>query len=48
MLFPGRDKDLSLFHIVQTFSGNHPASLPVVIGVITGVKRPELEADNSH
>jgi hypothetical protein len=45
---PGNNRDFSLFDSVQTDSGTHPASYPIVIGVIlTGIKQPEPEADNS-
>jgi hypothetical protein len=42
---PGRARDFSLFHGVQTDSGAHPASYPMALSL--GVKRPESEADHS-
>jgi hypothetical protein len=41
--------NISLNHGVQTGTGTHPASYPMVSGALSlGVKRPEREADHSH
>jgi hypothetical protein len=43
------EKEFSLLHVVQTGSGEHPASyLIVTVGFSPAVKRPKLEADHSH
>jgi hypothetical protein len=43
---PGRAKDFSFIHSVQTGSGTHPSSYPMVLGALSpGVKRPRSEAD---
>jgi hypothetical protein len=43
-----RDKRFSLLHNIETSSGAHPATYPMVSGVLTsGVKQPGHEADHS-
>jgi hypothetical protein len=39
---PGRVKNFSLLHVIQTGSGAHPASYPMA----RGVKRPVRETDH--
>jgi hypothetical protein len=42
------DQEFSLFHVIQTGSGAHPASYPMGAGeFFPGVKRPGCEADHS-
>jgi hypothetical protein len=46
---PGRDRDFSLRHRVQTRSVAHPPSYPVDTGGISEwVKRPKRKADHFH
>jgi hypothetical protein len=46
--FPAGAGDFSLHHRVQNGSGAHPASYPMVPGVLSlGVKRPGRETDHS-
>jgi hypothetical protein len=49
-LLPGRpnpeSEDFSLLHIVQTGSGAHPASYPMVTGELFLRRRPGREADH--
>jgi hypothetical protein len=45
---PGRSKNFSLLHSVQTCSGAHPASYPMGTGALSpGVKGPGREAGHS-
>jgi hypothetical protein len=45
---PGKARDFSLLHSVQTDSGAHPASYKIDTGgSVTGIKQPGLESDNS-
>jgi len=46
---PGRGRDFSPCHRVQTDSGAHPASCPMGTGAVTmGVKRPGRKAKQSR
>jgi hypothetical protein len=46
---PGRGRDFSSLHNVQTGCGAHPVSHPVDVGALfPGVKQPGREADHSH
>jgi hypothetical protein len=44
---PGRDREFSLRHCVQTGSAAHPASYPMGTGGFSvGIKQPGREADH--
>jgi hypothetical protein len=45
---PGRGKNCSILHVVETGTGAHPASYPMGAGTLSpGVKRPGRESDHS-